>query len=35
VRIKEVEELNGFMVARELKMVELKQEIKELQARAG
>lgn len=30
VRIKEVEELNGFMVARELKMVELKKEIKEL-----
>jgi len=33
VRMKEVEELNGFMVDRELKMVELKNEIKELRAR--
>lgn len=33
-RMKEVEELNGFMVDRELKMIELKNEIKELQARA-
>ena len=33
MRMKDVEELNGFMVDRELKMVELKKEIKELSAR--
>jgi len=32
MRIKDVEELNGFMVDREMKMVELKKEIEELRA---
>ncbi len=32
-RVKEVEEINGFMIDRELKMVGLKKEIKELQER--